>query len=212
MTIDRGGVYPLRYEKHEKTILVVQRKRDTQQIPQRWYWRLLTSEEAGGGAPYDEYFEQPVVSRNWAQPVGVHLYIDDSSETKGRKKGYTEAAGVVNVEMSRAEARRLGGVFNTKDDKDFIRDDSKEQGGPWAPQDYIFIPRSGDLFMFKSKLFEIQQMNDPKVLGPTQIPVVYVGTAHQFLNDSTEPAELRDLFMPETSTPPQDIPSIRFSS
>ena len=201
MTVDRGGINPISYNKHERTILVLQAKRDRQKIPQVWYWRLLSSDETGGGAPYEEYYEQPIIQRKYTDPFAVHLFVDASGQSKGMQKGYVETSGNAQVELSRAEARRLGAILKTRDDKDYIRDESKESGGPWQPQDYIFIPRPGDVFMYRADHFVIQQINEPETLGLTDIAVVYKGTASQTFNDSTNPVELDPGLTPKTSRP-----------
>ena len=105
---DGVGVFPLNYAARLRTVLEVQAKRDRRHIPPVYFWRLLRPDEQGtGAAPDDQYFEEPLIHRRYAERTAAYLYVDDSGETKGAKRGHVETSGDAKIEMSRAECARL---------------------------------------------------------------------------------------------------------
>jgi len=182
------GVFPLNYSARLRTTLELQAKHDRRKIPPVYFWRLLTPDEQGtGAAPDDQYFEEPLIHRHYAERVAVHLYVDDSGETKGAKKGFVETSGDARIEISRAECSRLAKVFGIVSDE--------------IP-DPFYIPQPGDLFYFKGVWFSVHQMTDEDHIGPTGIPTMWKGTASQLKDDATIPviSERPDLAVP--SDPP----------
>jgi hypothetical protein len=189
------GVFPLNYTARERTVIEVQAKRDRRHIPPVWFWRLLTPAEQGTGAdPDDEYFEQPFLHRQFAKAVAAHLYVNDTTEEKGMKRGKVETAGTVNIEMSRAEVGRLALVYGIVSD---VAPDAGEG---------VYIPQPGDLFMYKGVHFIVHQMTDEDHFGPTGIPAVWRGTASQIKDDATAPIfDARPELVPPTDVPSQPV-------
>ena len=181
---DGVGVFPLSYAARLRTVLEIQAKRDRRHIPPVYFWRLLTPEEGEAGAPDNEYFEQPLIHRRYAARVAVHLYVDDSGESKGAKRGHVETAGTANIEMTRAECSRLAKLFGIASDE--------------IP-DPFYVPQPGDLFYYKGVWLTVHQMTDEDHLGPTGIPTMWKGTAGQLRDDASVPviSERPDLAVPE---------------
>ena len=177
------GVFPLNYAARLRTVLEVQAKRDRRHIPPVYFWRLLTPDEEGTGASPNDYFEQPLIHRRYSERTAVHLYVDDSGETKGMKKGHAETAGDAKVEISRAECTRLANLFGIVSDQ---------------VVDPFYVPQPGDIFYYKGVWLSIHQMTDEDHLGPTGIPTMWKGTASQLRDDATIPviSERPDLKIP----------------
>jgi len=201
------GVFPLNYATRERTVLEIQAKRDRRHIPPLWFWRLLTPDEgATGQEPDNEYFEQPLIHRRYAPPQGVHLFVNDSGESKGMKRGKVDTEGTVQIEMSRAECLRLGIVYNLALDVDGRIEEAKPGDDPFAPGDLLYIPQPGDLFMYKAVHLMVHQMADQDHFGPTEVPAVWKGTAAQLKDDATSPIwGSRPDLVPPSSTAPQPV-------
>jgi hypothetical protein len=204
------GVFPLNYAARERTVLEIQGKRDRRHIPPVWYWRLLRDDEEGGGEGLsEEYFEQPLIDRRYAPAQSVHLYVNDSAEQKGVNRGKVETEGTVQIEMSRAEALRLGIVYDLALDVDGRIEEAKPEDDPFAPGDLLYMPQPGDLFMYKAVHFIVHQVADQDHFGPTEIPAVYKGTAAQLKDDATSPIwngdPKRSDLIPPSSVPPQPV-------
>lgn len=201
-----AGLWPVRYTAHERTSLHVQSKNDRRNVPLKWYWRFLTDEDVGGAAPDDTYYETLDLERKYVGPTGIHIVVDDTGKTKGRKKGTTETSGTFPVFISRAECIRLGHVFDTKDDREATLA-TEEQGGhddgPYAVAEPFFVPRAGDVFMFRRKLHRILQMSPDfeQSLGPQGNTMAWKGTAELFVMDASFPEVLREQLVPPTSDP-----------
>jgi hypothetical protein len=195
------GVFPLNYAARLRTVLEVQAKRDRRHIPPVYFWRLLTPTEQGtGAAPDDNYFEEPLIHRRFSKRVAAHLYVDDSGETKGAKRGFVETAGDCRIEMSRAECERLAKLFG------IAVDDAGNAVGTTP----FYAPQPGDLFYYKGVWFSVHQMTDEDHLGPTGIPTMWKGTASQLKDDATVPviSERPDLGVPQDppGRPQPEIP------
>jgi len=209
------GVFPLNYTARLRTTLELQAKHDRRKIPPVYFWRLLTPDETGtGAAPDDQYFEQPLIHRRYAERVAVHLYVDDSGETKGAKRGHVETSGDAKIEISRAECVRLAKVFGLYADEvyDAASADDQEEGKlePGESAGHFYVPQPGDLFYYKGVWFTVHQMTDEDHLGPTGIPTMWKGTASQLKDDATVPviSERPDLSVPEDppGRPQPEIP------
>lgn len=190
------GVFPLNYTARLRTTLELQAKHDRRKIPPVYFWRLLTPDEAGtGAAPDDQYFEQPLIHRRYDKRVAVHLYVDDTAETKGAKRGHVETSGDAKIEISRAECSRLAKLFGITSDQ--------------VP-DPFYVPQPGDLFYYKGVWFSVHQMTDEDHIGPTGIPTMWKGTASQLKDDATVPviSERPDLAVPKDppGRPQPEIP------
>jgi hypothetical protein len=201
-----AGLWPTRYTAHERTSLRVQSKYDRRNVPLKWYWRLLTDEERHGASPDDTYYEQLDLDRRYVGPTGVHLHVEDTSKTKGREKGTTETKGAVQVYISRAECIRLGAVFDAKDTREATLEDEEKAGhdeGPHASNEPFFVPRSGDVFMFRRKHHRILQLEPDyeQSLSPQGTTMAWKGTAELMVMDASVPAVLVDQLIPPTSDP-----------
>jgi hypothetical protein len=203
-----ASVWARPYAARERVILSVQAKYDRRNIPHLWLGRLLRPEGGGerlpapdpspqfdpiavpGGTVIDDVlFESPRVNRRYADPIAAHIYVDWSPKQKGRRKGAVETTLTAQVSMSRAEGRRLGKLLQTQDDLEGLISTGEA--------DYLFLPRPGDIFRFADDHFEILQWNPPDFYGPTNIPVVWKGTANLFREDSTAP----HVSLPEPPSP-----------
>ena len=193
------GVFPLNYTARERTVLEIQAKRDRRHIPPLWFWRLLTPDEGPNGAdPDDDSFEQPLIHRQYAPPVAAHIYVDDSGESKGMKRGKVDTEGAIKVEVSRAEVIRLYGVYGILSDEYEVPSKNEDE--------LIYIPQPGDLFFFKGTHLRIHQLADVDHFGPTGNPGKWEGTASQFVDDASAPllASRADL-IPPSNNPPQPV-------
>jgi hypothetical protein len=189
-------VGPRPYMARERILLTVQAKWDTRNLPPLWYWRLLRPQDSGGTAPDEVLWQSPRVHRRYATPIPVRLYVDDSQKTKGQKKGPgVETNTTAKIALSRAEARRLGALLRTQDDQEGLVGSDLD--------DYLFLPRPGDIFRFVDDHFEVQQINPPQRYGPTGMPTVWSGTATLYRDDMTAPGHL----LPEPAAPqPTQVP------
>ena len=205
------GVWARPYARRERIILSVQAKYDRRNLPPLWLWRLIRPEGGnehlseptdtpafdpadvpGGTAPDEVLFESPRLHRVYAEPIPTHIYVDWNPKTKGRKKGVVETELKAQVGISRAECRRLGTLLQTQDDLEGLVST--------GDADFLYIPRPGDVFRFADDHFEILQWKSPERYGPTNIPVKWSGTAHQYRDDSTAPRS--NLPIPPTPQPP----------
>jgi hypothetical protein len=194
MIAERGGIWPVPFEKAEKTLLAQQAKHDRRAIPLLWYWRLLRPEDGPGSTTQDEtLWTSPRVNRRYADPIGVHLYVDWTPEKKGKKGPTVETTGTVPIGYSRAEARRLGRLIGSADDEERLVSDLEKL-------DLVYVPRAGDIFVARGRPYEMQQMK-PEWWGATEIVAVWKGTATMLRDDATAPG-LAALPKPPTLRPP----------
>lgn len=201
-----AGLWPVRYTAHERTSLRVQSKHDRRNVPLKWYWRLLTDEEQYGASPDDTYYEQIDLDRRYEGPTGIHLHVEDTSKSKGRKKGTTDTTGTIQVYISRAECIRLGHLFDTKDTREATLADEEKAGtddGPFAVVEPFFVPRAGDVFLFRRKHHRILQFEPDyeQSLSPQGTTMAWKGTAELMVMDSSLPAVLIEQLVPPTSDP-----------
>jgi len=200
------GLWPTRYTAHERTSLSVQSKHDRRNVPLIWYWRYLGDRSPGGAAPDDTYYEAQDIYRQYEGPVGVHVLVDDTSKTKGSKKGAIETEGEVSLWISRAECIRLGHVFKTKDDREATLSEEERTDhdeGPYKADRYFFIPRAGDVFMFRRKLHRVAQFEPDyaQSLSPQGTVMTWKGTGSFLVMDATYPETVKKQFIPPTSDP-----------
>jgi hypothetical protein len=202
------GLWPVRYSAHERISLRVQSGDDRRNNPLKWYWRYLTDQDAGGAAPDDTYYENPDIDRRFDGPHGVHLFVDDTAKQKGVKRGTVEVGteGEVRISISRAEAIRLGTLFGVSDDREATLVDEEKPGhaeGPFDASRPLFIPRAGDVFMFRRKHHRISQMEPDyeRAANPQGIVMAWKGTAALLRQDATFPVVLVAQLVPPTSDP-----------
>jgi hypothetical protein len=192
---DRGGIWPVPFEKAERVLLTTQAKFDRRAIPSLWFWRLLRPDEGPGSTSQDEeLWTSPRVARRYAAPIAIHLYVDWTPEKKGKKGPTVETTGVVPIGYSRAEARRLGRLIGVADDREGLVPDANVRA------DLVFIPRAGDVFQARGRYYEMQQLK-PEWWGSTQIIATWKGTASMLRDDATAPG-LASLPKPSTERPP----------
>jgi len=210
---DRGGIWPVPYEAHERRIIRTQAKRDRRSIPLLWLWSLLlpddvpTASTPGGAAPHEVYWETPVVTRKYREPIAAHIYVDATGETKGRKKGTTETDGTIIIHQNRSEARRLGRIIGAYDDDEnlvtaedadaILRGERVPRPGELEP---IYVFRPGDIFRYRDEYYQVNQMVR-QWLGSTEILTHWEGTAFSLREDSTDPG-MPQLIQPATFKPP----------
>jgi len=200
------GLWPARYTAFERTSLRVQSNNDRRNVPLKWFWRLLRDDDQGGLAPDDTYFEAPEIERKYVDPTGIHLVVDDTSKTKGDERGTVQTKGQVSLWLSRAECIRLGDVFDVKDDREATLADEEQAGhddGPFSVSKPFFIPRAGDLFMFRRKHHRIAQFEPDyeQSLSPQGTVMAWKGFADLLVMDATFPATLKVQLVPPTSDP-----------
>lgn len=208
------GVWARPYARRERLILSIQAKYDRRNIPPLWLWRIVRPEggnetldepdpapafdpaDVPGGTVLDDVlFESPRAHRVYREPIPAHIYVDWSPKQKGRKKGVVETDLTAQIGISRAECRRLGALLHTQDDLEGLVSTGEA--------DFIYIPRPGDIFRYADDHYEILQWGPPERYGPTDIPVVWKGTAHLFREDSTAPRAN----IPEPPTPQPPLPA-----
>jgi len=199
---DRGQVWEAPYTAHERVILNAQAKFDRRCLPFVWYWRLLRLDDAGGSAPDEVLFESPRVTRRYASPIAVHLFVDTGEHAKKKGKGTTETTGNAKLGVSRAEARRLGALLKTADDSEGLTFDTERK-------EPLFVPRPEDVFLYRERYFEVLQLA-PEWLGLSRVVVAWKGTCHVVRDDSTAPGPL-NLPVPPTPFPPRQevVPWVR---
>jgi len=200
------GLWPARFSRHEIVSLSIQSKHDRRNIPLKWFWRLLNIEDSGGISPEETYYETPEIYRKYDGPHGVHLFVDDSGKQKGKVRGVVETTGEIVLAISRSECRRLGVQFGTVDDRDATLTDEEKTGhsdGPFKGRDPIYIPRAGDIFMFRRRHHYIQQLEPDysASLSPQGTVMVWKGTAVVVSMDATKPIVNIDQLVPPTSDP-----------
>lgn len=205
-SFDRG-LWPTRYSAFERTSLKVQSRHDRRNVPLLWFWHHRNTEEPGGSSPDSSYYEQPDIFRKYDDPVGVHLRIDDTAKAKGKQKGTVETGTEpLTLWLSRVECIRLGEVFQTKDDREATLEVEEQAGhndGPFARRGFLYIPRAGDVFMFRRKHHRVVQMEPDyeRSLSPDGTVMAWKGTCTLFRMDSKAPILLRAKFNPPTSNP-----------
>jgi hypothetical protein len=202
------GLWPTRYTATERTSLRVQASNDLRNIPLKWYWRYLTDQDRDGAAPDDTYYENPDIDRRFDGPHGIHLLVDDTAKAKGAKRGTIEVGteGEVRINISRAEAVRLGALFGVADDREATLTDEERAGhaeGPFDASRALFIPRAGDVFMFRRKHHRIAQMEPDyeQSLSPQGTVMAWRGVATLLRQDATFPDTLKAQLVPPTSDP-----------
>lgn len=200
------GLWPARYTAWERASLKVQSAHDRRNIPLKWYWRLLTDEDEGGASPDDTYYENPDIFRKYVGPIGIHVFVDDTSKNKGGRRGTIETEGSVSISISRAECRRLGMLFMTKDDREALlseEEKAEHSDGPYEVREPFYIPRAGDVILFRRKLHRIAQMEPDygQSLSPQGTVMVWNGTANLLRMDATFPDVLKQQLVPPTSDP-----------
>jgi hypothetical protein len=191
---DRGGIWPLPFERAERVLLTTQAKFDRRAIPPLWLWRMLRPEDGPGATDQDEtLWESTLLERRYADPVPVHLYVDWTPEKKGKKKATVETAGTVPIGWSRAEARRVGRLVGSADDAEGMVTDQ-------VREDLIFIPRAGDLFLARGRYYGVTQLA-PEWLGATDVITAWKGTAAMLRDDASSPG-LASIPKPPSLKPP----------
>lgn len=194
---DRATVWSVPFASQEKVILAQQSKYDRRSIPLTWYWRLKRDDLDGAGAtsPDDVQFESPRTHRRYADPIAVHIFIDDVSERKkAARMGVVQTTNTARIVVTRAETRRLGQILDTRDVQEGLVGDE-------VRNDPVFIPRPEDVFLSRSEdYFEVKQLT-PERLALTPIVVLWTGTAAMFRDDITNPLRNR-LPKPPTRVPP----------
>jgi hypothetical protein len=201
------GLWATRYTAHERTSLRVQGAYDRRNVPLKWYWRLLTDSEQGGASPDETYYEDSDINRHYSGPHGVHLMVDDTGKQKGAKRGTVEVGteNEVRIAISRAEAIRLGALFGVSDDREatlVVEEAPGHSEGPYAASRPLFVPRAGDVFMFRRKLHRLAQMEpDYENSLPQGTVMGWKGTATLLRQDATFPDTLKAQLVPPTSDP-----------
>ena len=200
------GLWPKRYSQMERTTLRKQGVYDRRCVPLVWYWRYLTDEDVGGASPDDTYYEEPDIHRKYVGPTGVHLVVDDVGKQKGRQKGATLTEGQVLTFISRTECVRLGAQFDKADDREATLEVEEKAGhdeGPYSASRPFYIPRAGDVFMFRRKLHRIAQFEPDyeQSLSPQGTVMAWKGTATLLSMDATFPDTLKAQLIPPTSDP-----------
>lgn len=177
---DRGGVWPVPYTRTERVWITEQAKADRRTIPAVWLWRLLTDEDpVTGTSPDGVLFEAPKVTRRYASPIAVHLFLDWGGEAKKAGPGGVQTVGTAKIGWSRAEARRVGALLKTRDDAEGLVDDKERQ-------DFLFIPRPQDVVRQRGRYYEVKQLS-PEYVGDTSIPIVWRGTSVMAADDLSSP-------------------------
>jgi hypothetical protein len=174
-----AGVFRRPYSARERLCIFEQAKYDRRNFPAVWLWKLLLLDEVNGVAPDDVLWESVRVRRSYSDPTPAHIYVDWKNLTKKAGKGGVSTQGTVKVTISRAEARRLGKVFETHDDAESLICDGEG--------DYLYLPRPGDLLRFADDHYIVLQWSPPKRYGPTAIPMFWEGTVSLAEEDVASP-------------------------
>jgi hypothetical protein len=193
---DRASVWPIPFAAGERVILAHQSKFDRARIPLVWYWRLLReSDGAGTTSPDETLFESPRIHRRYAQPIAVHMFVDDVSERKkAMRMGVIETTNLARIVLSRAEARRVGQHLEAHDVKDGLVRDAERADDP------IFVPRAEDIFLLRgADYFEVQQVVEER-FGLQSFITTWKGTAVLFRDDIVNPTR-NNLPKPPTRVP-----------
>jgi len=200
------GLWPTRYTAHERITFKVQARHDLRNVPLKWLWRYRDDRDENGASPDDTYYEEPDIYRRFDGPDGAHLVVDDTQKTKGSKKGVIETEGQVQVWLSRVEAMRLGTLFGLEDDREATLEEEERADhdeGPYAATRPLYIPRAGDIFMFRRKLHRIAQFEPDyeQSVSPQGTVMAWKGTAALLVMDATYPDTVKAQFVPPTSDP-----------
>jgi len=199
MTVDRGQTWPVQYGRYEKLVLRQQAKWDRRKLRPRWYWRLLRDDDPDGTAP-NPYDEVVRANRRYADPMPVHIFLDPTGRQKGMRRGRVDTDGNGSFGWSRSEARRVGAILGTVDDV-AVSPLPDELVEGVAPDEPLYLPRPGDIFLHTRKLWEVLQVTDRDYLGETDIAVAWAGTCTMIVDDCVNPAEF-SLPAPPTPVPP----------
>lgn len=182
--IDRGGVWAMPYQAHERLVLTTQAKFDRRMMA-RWYWRVLADDVPNGTAQDPVYGEAPLVHRKYAAPIPVHIYVDPTGRQKGQKRGRIDTTNpTATFGFSRAEAIRLGALLGTQDDY------AVGLSTGVTVTEKLFIPRPGDVVLYNRRLYTIDQA-EQEFLGPTDIVVNWPGKLALMADDIVSPLEHR---------------------
>jgi len=200
------GLWPTRYTAHERVSLKVQSRFDRRNVPLKWFWRMLTDQDPGGAAPDDTYYESPDIDRKYVGPTGAHLVVDDTGKSKGQQKGTIEVEGQVSIWISRVECMRLGELFGKADDREATLEEEERAGhneGPFAATRPLYIPRAGDVFLFRRKHHRISQFEPDydQSLSPQGTVMSWKGFATLLRQDATFPETVKAQLVPPTSDP-----------
>ena len=187
----QASVWNRPYSALERMIVRLQARQDRRNIPSLWFWRMLATDEEGGTSVVEPFGEAHLSHRRYAEPVPAHIYVDWSQRTKGFLKGRTETALLARVEISRAEVRRLGEIFEVVAEADKLVSNSENN--------FFYLPRPGDCFRFGAEDFELVQWGPPEFYGPTDIAAMWRGTAQVFRRDSASP--MSHLSLPTSEAP-----------
>lgn len=217
MTVDRGTTWPVQYGAHERLVLRQQAKWDRRHLRSRWFWRLLRESDADGTSADNPYDEAIRAHRRYAPPIPVYIYLDPSGRQKGMRRGRVDNEGNGSFGWSRAEARRVGGLLGTVDDVatsplgDELRTAPRvltpdqlaqlQLVAGIAPDEPLYLPRSGDIFLHTRRLWEVIQVTDQDYIGETDIVAVWSGKCSILTDDFVSPAEF-NLPAPPTVVPP----------
>ena len=201
------GLWPDRYTRWEVASLKVQSRHDRKHVPLIWLWRYLNDEDTYGAAPDSTYYEEPAIDRRYEEPVGAHMRCDDTPKRKLSQKGVILVEGECRFWITRAEAMRLGELFKVKDDREVSLEEEETGGatdGPFATRKYLYIPRAGDIIMFRSKHLIVQQCEPDRAdgaLSPAGTVMAWAGVATPLEEDASAPESQRALLVPPTRTP-----------
>lgn len=176
-------------------MLTEQAKCDRRTVPLVWLWRLLRDEDENGTAPDEVLSEAPRVTKRYAAPIGVHLFVNREGEQKRAERAGVQTKGIAKIGWTRAEARALGVVLGTFDVPEGLVGDASRT-------DPIYVPRAQDMFRHADRIYEVKQLS-PEYLGPTAIPTRWLGTAHAAADDFTA------VGFPGLATPPTHEPPPR---
>lgn len=189
-----ASVFRRPYSARERLCLHIQAKKDRRDIPPLWLWKLLLPDEPSGVAPDDVLWESPRIHRAYADPVPAHIYIDWTRNNKKFSGGGVFTEANIPIHISRAETRRLGREFQSRDDLEYLISDGEDE--------YLYIPRPGDIFRFADDHYAVQQWFPPKRYGPTTVVMTWNGVASLVEEDVTAPG----FGIQQPPTPQPEIP------
>lgn len=201
------GLWPSRYTRWEAASLKVQSRHIRRNVPLIWLWRYRNDDDRYGAAPDSTYYEEPAIDRRYEDPVGAHIRCDDTPKRKGGAKGVVRVEGECQVWITRAECIRLGQLFGVKDDREVTLEEEETgdaQDGPFALRGFLYIPRAGDIIMFRRKHLRIQQFEPDRAeggLSPAGTIMAWAGTAVPLTEDASAPERLREQLVPPTANP-----------
>lgn len=201
------GLWPDRYTRWEVASLKVQARHDLKHVPLLWLFRYRTDEDHYGASPDETYYEEPAIDRRYDDAVGAHMRVDDTPKQKRGDKGRIATDGEARFWVKRAEAMRLGAVFNVYDDREVTLEDEETgdaQDGPFALRNPLYIPRAGDIIIFRRKYLRVTQCEPDRgdgALSPAGTVMAWAGIAAPLDEDITAPERARANLVPPTSMP-----------